>query len=119
MGYGPFYDSSHVETYLYLESFLAICSIIGLISVALVGERDEAIRDRDNLLIMARQDLQTPSSVMNMLSQFVTKWTGPEENSSPSRRLELVKDGLQELSKVNRIVDDSLKRRQKPEDKHI
>lgn len=115
MGRGPFYSSSPEESYLYLQSFLAVCSIIGLIGVALVGERDEAIRDRDNLLLMASRDLRTPLSVLDMLSQFVNKWSVPGEKDSPSRRMELVKDGLQELSKVNQMVDDSLKHGEKTE----
>ncbi|MGZ3694387.1 MAG: MASE1 domain-containing protein, partial [Bdellovibrionota bacterium] len=71
LGKGPFVEASIEESFLYVQSFLTVISILGLLLTAALGERTKAIQDRDNFFLLASHELNTPLTVLGMQSCFI------------------------------------------------
>jgi signal transduction histidine kinase len=107
---GPFIGQTPRESFLYVQSFLAAISVLGLLLVAAVAERERAIQDRDDFFLLASHELKTPLATLSMQSHFMMELIEKNEMEkiSGDRRKEMIQINARELKNMADLVDDLL-----------
>lgn len=108
VGLGPFITGSVAESFLNVQSFLAVVSITGLFMAALVSERNRAIDNRDRFLMIASQELHAPLNALRLISFFLNRLLAKDEldQITRSKRLELVAVNAQEITRLTQLVEE-------------
>lgn len=108
--HGPFIGYSAHESFLYVQSFLTVVSIVGLLTVAAIDERESAIRSRGEFFLLASHELNTPVAALGMQSHFLSELLEKNklESMSLEQRKEMVRINSKEIQRLAALIDDLL-----------
>lgn len=109
-GVGPFIGDTTQESFLYVQSFLTVIAVLGLLLAAAVNEREAAIQVRDDFFLLAAHELKTPLTILGMQSYFLRNLVEKNEleRLSPARRVEMVRINSKEIKRLIDLVEDLL-----------
>lgn len=109
-GSGPFLGATAYESFLYVQSFLSVVTVLSLLLTAAVSERGRAIRDRDDFILLASHELRTPLTALGIQAHFLGNLEehGGLTRLSDKERRELLRINQKEVRRLSSLVEDLL-----------
>ncbi len=72
-GFGPFAQGNFSERLFLLQSFLGISAITAMVLAAVVAEKKQSEKRKDEFIALASHELRTPLTSLKLFSQFLSK----------------------------------------------
>lgn len=104
-GQGPFAYSSIAPSLFYLQGFIGVTAITSMIIAAVVSERKELERRKNEFITMASHELKTPITIIKLYTQLLQKQLQGKNNKKTTNLL--TKYNIQ-IDRLTMLVNDLL-----------
>lgn len=104
-GQGPFAQGAVSPSLFYLQGFMGITAVTSLILSAVVSERREIERRKNEFISMAAHEIKTPLTSLKLYNQLLQKYLHEKNNK---KALQIVKKYDPQIDKLTFLVNDLL-----------
>ncbi len=106
LGSGPFVRETLVQSLVFLQVFMAVAAITGLVLGAVVSERSVALQKREELLAIVSHDLRNPLAAIRVSAHTVLKHLPPEAGERLGQQLALIHRSTERMDGLIRDLLD-------------
>jgi len=106
LGSGPFVRETLAQSLVFLQAFMAVAAITGLVLGAAVSERSAALRGREELLAIVSHDLRNPLAAIRASAHTALKHLPPEAGERVRQQLALIHRSTERMDGLIRDLLD-------------